>query len=76
MNGWVGGRDECIKQLEKYPGSNDNETSLLVLGELAMMFWSEARRAVNAVCRVKPSSRPSSQCDWARLEASTRATPG
>lgn len=34
MNGWVGGRDDCIKQLEKYPGSNDNETSLLVLGEL------------------------------------------
>lgn len=76
MNGWVGGRDECIKQLEKYPGSNDNETSLLVLGESTMMCWSEVRIAVDAVRRVKPSSPPSSQCDWARLEASTRATPG
>lgn len=32
MKGWVGWRDECIKQLEKYPESNDNETSLLVIG--------------------------------------------
>ena len=41
-----------------------------------MMCWSEVRIAVDAVRRVKPSSPPSSQCDWARLEASTRATPG
>ena len=39
MNGWMGGWDEyeCIKQLEKYPGSDDNETSLLVLEELTML---------------------------------------